>query len=122
MDSAVLDIIHNIVFAAHMLGLAAVVGVFIVQMRAKDNFRTGLLLGGAITQLVSGILLVGLIEMGDDHVNNAKVAVKLSIAAIVLIAAIVAMVQQRKGKLTQPAFHTAGGLAVVNVLVATLWH
>jgi len=116
-----LEIIRLILLAAHILGLAVIVGVFLVQMRAKEGFRTGLLLGGAIAQLVTGLALVGVREASDLGVDNIKIAVKLGIALVVLIAAIVAQVQQRRGGKVKPAFHTAGGLAVVNVLVAVLW-
>lgn len=119
-----MQVLSNIVVALHMLGMAAIVGSFLVQMRASSNFATPWVLGGAITQLVTGVLLVGLAyATGDgDHVNNAKIAVKLVIAAAVLVAAIIAFVQQKKGGKVKPAFHAAGGLALVNVLVATLWH
>ncbi|MBN9605413.1 MAG: hypothetical protein J0G30_02240 [Actinomycetales bacterium] len=119
-----MQFLQYVFFALHMLGLAAIVGSFFVKLRAKSDFPTGLVLAGAITQLVSGLALVGMAyALGNgDHVNNAKIAVKLIIAVIVLVAAIVAFVVQRRGGRVQPAFHTAGGLAVVNLLVATLWH
>ncbi|HWH98414.1 MAG TPA: hypothetical protein VNS80_08625 [Pseudolysinimonas sp.] len=116
-----LEIIRLVLLAAHILGLAAIVGTFFVQMRATDGFATGVLLGGAITQLVTGLALVGVRQASDLDVNYIKIAVKLAIAVIVLVAAIVAHVQQRRGGKVKPAFHTAGGLAIVNVLVAVLW-
>lgn len=116
-----LEFIRLVLLAIHLLGLAAIVGVFMVQLRANSGFRTGLLLGGAITQVVSGLALVGIREAGDLEVNNVKVAVKLVIALIVLVAAIIAHTSQRRGRKVKPAFHTAGGLAVVNLLVAVFW-
>lgn len=116
-----LDIVRHAILAVHFLGLAAIVGAFFVQMRAKDGFATGVVLGGAITQVVTGLALVGVRQASDLEVNNVKIAVKLGIAVIVLVAAIVAHVQKRRGGKVKPAFHTAGGLAVVNVLVAVLW-
>jgi len=116
-----LDIVRHAILAVHFLGLAAIVGAFFVQMRAKDGFATGVVLAGAITQLVTGLALVGVRQASDLDVNNIKIAVKLGIAVIVLIAAIVAHVQSRRGGKVRPAFHTAGGLAIVNVLVAVLW-
>jgi hypothetical protein len=116
-----LDLVRHIILAGHFLGLAAIVGAFFVQMRAKDGFATGVVLTGAITQVVTGLALVGVRQASDLDVNNVKIAVKLGIAVVVLIAAIVAHVQRRRGGKVKPAFHTAGGLAVVNVLVAVLW-
>lgn len=116
-----LEIVRLVLLAAHILGLAAIVGAFFVQLRKKSDFALTPVLWGAIVQLVTGLALVGVREAGDLGVNNVKIAVKLGIALVVLVAAIVAVVQQRKGGRVQPWFHTAGGLAVVNVLVAVLW-
>jgi hypothetical protein len=116
-----LDLVRHIILAAHFLGLAAIVGAFFVQMRAKDGFATGVVLTGAITQVVTGLALVGVRQASDLEVDNVKIAVKLGIAVVVLVAAIVAHVQRRRGGKVKPAFHTAGGLAIVNVLVAVLW-
>ena len=116
-----LEIVRLVLLAVHVLGLAAIVGAFFVQLRAKDGFATGVVLAGAITQLVTGLALVGVRQASDLGVNNIKIAVKLGIAVVVLVAAIVAHVQSRRGGKVKPAFHAAGGLAVVNVLVAVLW-
>jgi hypothetical protein len=116
-----LEIVRLVLLAVHVLGLAAIVGAFFVQMRANDGFATGVVLAGAITQLVTGLALVGVRQASDLGVNNIKIAVKLGIAVVVLVAAIVAHVQSRRGGKVKPAFHAAGGLAVVNVLVAVLW-
>jgi len=116
-----LETVRLVLLAVHILGLAAIVGTFFVQLRAKDGFATGVVLAGAITQVVTGLALVGVRQASDLGVNNIKIAVKLGIAVAVLVAAIVAHVQSRRGGKVKPAFHTAGGLAVVNVLVAVLW-
>ncbi|TXK18608.1 hypothetical protein [Homoserinibacter sp. GY 40078] len=117
-----MDILHSALLALHIFGLAAIVGTFLVQMRANEGFRTGLILGGAITQLVTGIALVGLAEAGDHDLNMLKITTKLIIAILVLAAAIAAVVAQRRGGRVKPWFHSAGGLAIVNVLVAVFWH
>ena len=121
-----MDILHSIVLVLHFLGLAAIIGSFFVQMRRKSDFVLAPMLAGAITQVVTGLALVGLAQAAiaggaDFEINNAKIAVKLIIAVIVLGAAIAAVVVQRRGGRVQPFFHTAGGLAVVNVLVAVFW-
>ena len=116
-----LDIIRHVLLAGHILGLAAIVGAFFVQMRSSSGFATGVVLTGAITQLVTGLALVGVRQASDLGVNNVKIAVKLTIAVLVLVAAILAHVASRRGRRVKPFFHAAGGLAVVNVLVAVLW-
>lgn len=116
-----MEILHSIVLVAHFLGMAAIVGSFFVQMRRKSDFVLGPLLIGAIVQLVTGLALVGLATSGDEPLNYAKIGVKLGIAVVVLVAAIAAVLVKNKGGRVQPWFHTAGGLAVVNVLVAVFW-
>lgn len=116
-----LELVRLVLLAAHILGLAAIVGAFFVKMRASDGFPTGVVLASAITQVVTGLALVGVREATDLGVNNIKIAVKLGLAIVVLVAAIVAHVQRRRGGRVKPAFHAAGGTAVINVLVAVLW-
>ena len=116
-----LEITRLILLALHILGLAAIIGAFFVQIRKKSDYNLSPMLAGAITQLVTGVALVAVREAADLGVNSTKIAVKLIIAIVVLAAVIVAMVQQRRGKNASPWFQTAGGLAVVNVLVAVLW-
>ena len=122
-----MDILHSIVLTLHFLGLAAIIGAFFVQIRRKSDFVLIPTLIGAITQVVTGLLLVGLAQAAiaagaDSEVNNAKIAVKLIIAVIVLGAAFAAVVVQKRGGRVQPFFHAAGGLAVINVLVAVFWN
>jgi len=117
-----MDILIAVLFAAHLLGMAAIVGSFFVQMRRKTDFVLTPLLVGAITQVVTGLALVGIFEAtGDDPLNYAKIGVKAVIALIVLGAAIAAVVVAKKGGRVQRFFHAAGGLAIVNLLVAVFW-
>ncbi len=116
-----MDFVRLILLALHLVGMAAILGVFAVQMRQNDNYGVGLLLGGAITQLVTGIALVGIAEMGDRDVNYMKIGFKLAIALVVMVAAAMTWWKQRRGENAKPFFHTAGGLAFVNLLVAVFW-
>lgn len=116
-----MDTLRLLVLCLHFLGLIALTGVFLVQMRQRSGFNTGLLMTGAITQVVTGLLLVGLREMQDLPVNNTKIAVKLVIALIAAVAAVLAHLRQRKDGKVMPLFHTAGGLGLVNMAIAVLW-
>lgn len=108
-------------FALHMFGLAAIIGGFFVQLRRKSDFVLWPLLAGSITQVVTGLALVGMRQAAGRETDFTWVGVKFAIALVVLVAAIVAVITQRRGGRVQPWFHATGGLAVVNVLVATLW-
>jgi hypothetical protein len=87
---------------------------------------------GSLVQLVTGLLLTGLAEMrlADDPdmaVNHTKIAVKSVIATVIVIAAISAYRKQKKlaggdnERKLLPYLHTAGALAIVNVILAVVW-
>lgn len=116
-----METVRLLVLCLHFLGLAALVGVFLGQLRQRSGFNTKLLMTGAIAQVVTGFALVGLREAADLPVNNIKIGVKLLVAVIAAVAAIVCHLRQRKDAKAMPFFHTAGGLGVVNILVAVLW-
>lgn len=113
-----MEALHSVLVVAHLVGMAAVVGGYLTCLRAP-RFPSALV-WGARAQIVTGIVLVGLLESGalDDEPNRPKVAVKLAVA-IVLTG--VAEATKRRDPLPTWAFHLVGGLALVNVLVAVLW-
>ena len=117
-----MDILHSILLAAHLVGMALIVGIFLVQMRKDSGFSVTPVLVGAIVQVISGFALVGLAEADGHDLVYAKIATKLVIALAVLVAAILAYRTSKKGGRVKPFFHAAGGLALVNLLVAVFWH
>ena len=120
------DLVRSFFIVAHFVGLAAIVGPFLLQVRWKGQYGFSVVLGGAITQLITGLVLVGLAEMRDVDVDYAKITVKLVIAIIIFAAALLGYLRQRKaegggGRELMPYFHTAGGLALVNTALAVFW-
>ena len=145
-----MDIVYSLLVAAHLIGVSLLVGTFFVQMRAKLGFRFSLMLIGASIQVVSGIALYGL-QIAFDEPNHMKLGIKTLVAVVVFIAALVGFLQQRRLQATRsglvatadggiaqvsggqgvvgvvddsrlkPMVHVAGGLAVVNLLIATIW-
>ena len=53
---------------------------------------------GARAQLLTGILLVGLVQANDEEVDNAKIGVKLVVAVAVVACAEIAAAGERKGR------------------------
>ena len=70
-----------------------------------------------------GLILVGLAEGALDlEVNQTKIGVKLVVAIAVAALTEIAAARARKGQpVAGGMVHAAGALAVVNVLVASLW-
>ena len=116
-----MEILQSILLAAHLVGMAIIVGVFLAQVRKKSGFAVTPMLIGAIVQVLSGIALVGLAEANGPDLAYAKIATKLVIAVAVLVSAILAYRANSNGGRVKPFFHAAGGLALVNLLVAVVW-
>ena len=113
-----MELLTNLVVVLHLLGLAAIVGSAVFVARGVP---TPALVWGARAQILTGLLLVGLGEAGDDPVNHTKVGVKLLIALGVVACAEIAAARERRGQGNPNLVHAAGGLAVLNTLVAVLW-
>jgi len=113
-------VLISILVALHLIGMAAIVGTFFAQMRAKSGFATTTMLAGAIVQLLTGGALIGLLHADPDF-NWAKYLTHGVIGIVVLGATIGAAVARSRHARIAPWFHTAGGLALINLLIAVLW-
>ena len=71
---------------------------------------------------MTGVLLVGLAEMGNGGVNDVKIVVKLALLIGILVTA---WIGRRKVKRNQPVptgiAHAVGGLTLINVAIAVFW-
>lgn len=120
-----LEVARLALLVAHFIGLAALIGPFLLQVRSRKELRLRLMVTGAIVQVVTGNALIASRRLQGLDVDEIKMIVKLGIAFIalgVLIAAVI--VQRRRGTdaaSVRPLFHTAGGLALANVIVAVVW-
>jgi hypothetical protein len=114
-----MDFVKDLFVLLHLVGMAAVVGGWIAVVRAPKIIPA--ILWGARAQVVTGLLLVGIHEMGDDEVNNAKVGVKLLVALAVAACAEIANARQKRGEPNPTLVNAAGALAVLNTAVAVLW-
>ena len=71
----------------HLVGFATLLGGCVIQLRVLDPEVNLPMLVGAWTQVASGLVLAGLLELSSDPahpVNHAKLGVKLGIALIVV--------------------------------------
>ena len=117
-----MDLLHKILLALHLLGMAAVVGGWIA-IRAGRTV-TPVVLWGARAQIVTGLLLVGLAESSstdDFAVNNMKIGVKLVLALVVVVAAEIGSARSKRGQDTGTYLDIAGLGGVAATLVAALW-
>ncbi len=114
-----MELLKNILVVLHLIGWAIVLGGTLVNLRTP-KIATGVL-HGALTALVTGILIVGIAEMSDElgDPNMAKIAVKLVIALVVTL--LVILGQRRPEKVTTGYLGAIAGLTAVNVAIAVIW-
>ena len=116
--------VATILVILHFIGLAYLLGSFLVEikdvLRGQGRVMRGML-DGALLQLITGIALVGIYSahlVEGEEVNNAKVAVKLSVAVVVYV---LALVFRKRVPAPSWALWAIGGLTLANVIVAVAW-
>lgn len=113
-----MDFVRHFLLFTHLLGMAFLLGGGVVQLRDADHVVNSAMLHGALTQVVSGLLLVGVIEGQNEPLNHAKIGVKLAVG---LVVAVLCWVNRRKGVVPAGLFMGIVGLTVLNVAIAVFW-
>ena len=112
-----MDIVFNIVLILHFIGLAGIIGGWLATIKAPEVNKA--ILHGAILQVVTGLLLVGLREMDGADVNHMKIGIKLLIAIVILVVAVLGVRKEARAQgSTATLAHVAGALGIVNVAIA----
>ncbi len=117
-----MDLVHNILLILHFVGLASLLGGFLVQIKpilAGKGTIVAAMFHGALTQLVTGLLLVGVIQLGSlGDVDNAKIGVKL---LILIVITVLVIVNRKKSSVSSLVLWAIGALTFANVAIAVLW-
>lgn len=117
-----MELLYNVLLALHFLGLASLVGGGLVQMTARgERAINTAMTHGALTQVVTGLLLVAMQEMADSlgyDPNHPKFGVKLVVAAVI---AVLAWTNRTRPSIPDGLYFLVFGLSVANVLVAVFW-
>ena len=115
-----MEIVYNLVVVLHLVGMAIIVGGYLAVVRAPKLLPG--MCHGALTQLVTGLALVGMRESGavdgEEPLNHAKIGVKLVVALVVTV---LVFLNRKKADVPAGTVHAIGGLALLNVLVAAVW-
>ena len=113
-----MEILHNLVLLLHFVGFAALFGGAFVQIKGLKRHVNAAMFHGSLTQLITGLLLVGLLEMGDGDVNHMKIGIKL----LVLIAVMVLVViNRKKDDVGNGTFWAIFALTLLNAGIAVFW-
>jgi hypothetical protein len=116
-----MDVLIHLFVGLHILGIAALLGGFLTQLKAMGEGRARFgpaMLYGAVTMLVTGVALVGLNEADGQHVNTIKIGLKLLFLIVILG---LVYVQRDEETVDKRAFGLVGALTVANVFIAVLW-
>ena len=116
-----MDVLIHLFVGLHIIGIAALLGGFFTQMKAMGRGEARFvpaMLHGALTMLVTGVVLVGLNEAGDHKVNTVKIGVKLALLVVILA---LVYVKRDEETVDKGQFGLVGGLTAANVFIATLW-
>lgn len=120
-----MEFVYHLVVVSHLLGLAALVGSYLVALTRRGGplVPDQVMVWGARVQVVSGLALVGIAEAAlDAEVNHVKIGVKLVVALAVAALVEITAARGRRGEAVAPALvHAAGALAILNVVVASVW-
>lgn len=113
-----METLRLILLIIHILGFAALIGGLLAQAGPGEKKVTGVMRDGVGTAFLAGLLLVGVLEGGDDPVNHGKVAVKLIIGLVLLV---LVMANLRKEKIPNGLWAGLLALSVIEVCIAVLW-
>lgn len=112
-----MDYVYDAIVVLHFVGLAALLGGFLVQIPEQTRRVNRAMLDGAFTQLVTGVALVGLAEtlVEDEEVNHMKVGLKL---LILLVITALAFVNRKRDSVPTGVWLAIGLLTITNIVIA----
>jgi hypothetical protein len=113
-----METLEHVLLVVHLLGFGALFGGLLVQAREPEKTVNALMRDGIGTAFLMGLALVGVLEARDEHVDNAKIGVKLAVGLVILV---LVMVNLRKERIPQGLWAGLLVLTVTNVGVAVLW-
>jgi len=121
-----MDLVRSFLIVGHFVGLAAIVGPFLLQLRWKSGHAFPLILGGAITQLVTGLVLMWLAGASEVDIDEVKYGVKIIMTFIIVAAALLGFVRQRQasddgGRELMAFFYVAGALSLATTALSVFW-
>ena len=113
-----MDVLEKALLFVHLVGMAALLGGGLAQIRARTKRVSRAMLDGALTQVVTGLLLVGVIEGQDESLDHAKIAVKFAVG---LLVAVLVWINRRKPEIPAGLYWGIVALTLCNVAVAVFW-
>ena len=113
-----MDIVRHALVLLHLGGFAALFGGAFVQAREQGKVVNAAMVHGALTQVVTGLLLVGVREGQDLEVDQVKIGVKL---AVTLVITVLVWMNRRKRSIPTGLFGAVLLLTLANAAIAVFW-
>jgi len=113
-----MDLLEHVVLFLHFIGWGSLLGGLVVQMREPTKRVNAEMRDGIGLAFLAGLLLVGILEGGDEAVNHAKIGVKFVIALVILV---LTMANMRKERIPDGVFWGLLVLTLGNIGVAIFW-
>ena len=106
-----MEILREILLTLHLLGMAIIVGGYFTVIRSPKVLAG--MLHASYLQLLTGLALLTLAEMGDGQVDHIKIGLKLVIAILVTVFAFLGRRQEKEAaeRLTPGQTVSVGGPA-----------
>lgn len=113
-----MDFVYMIFVFLHLIGFAALFGGAFTQLKGPKRIVNAAMFHGALTQVVTGVVLLLLLELGDGTVNHMKLGIKF----LVVVAITVLILRNRKRThVANGTFWAILGLTVTNAALAVFW-
>jgi hypothetical protein len=119
------EIIRNITLILHFIGIGALLGGFLTQMKAMRSRQAKIVPAinhGAWTMFITGLILTGVAEyrasINDFEVNHALIGAK---TAVVLVILVLVLLNRKKPVVSPAVFGSIGLLTIANITMAVLY-
>jgi len=113
-----MGIASQVLVLLHLVGFAALLGGYLVQLRAVEPEINAAMLHGSWAVLASGIALVVLVVLGPGVTDYAMLVIKLLLAVVI----VVLVAKNRKyARIPRGLGALIGVLTLLAAAVAVLW-
>ena len=109
---------HQILVLLHLIGFAALLGGFLVQLRSVAPEINLTMLYGGWAQLLTGVTLVVLDRIGPERLDIAQLVVK---GAITLFVVVLLVRNRRYASVPRGVLFLIGVLTLVTAGISVLW-
>ena len=119
------EIARNITLILHFIGIGALLGGFLTQMKAMRSREAKIVPAmnhGAWTMFVTGLILTGIAEYRASiigfEVNHALIGAKTAVVVTILV---LVMANNKKQSVSPAVFGSIGLLTIANITMAVLY-